>query len=176
MASAKDTAAKTIVLDPNDYSKWSPIQIGFAPYWHPTEGAACVGSVIEKDDRNPNFVRYLLKAYAKLECKRGPRETGQSVVVEAGETFSMGVFSSMIDEFDFHLYMQKVAKQDIPVRIEAVNKTPTSTPVDENDPEGEKRQVWNWKMFTPPEKKKILDSKRDDYRRLKMKVEDEAGA
>ena len=175
---AKDTSqigktgnmSKDIVLDPTDYSKWSQIQIGFDPYWHPVEGAFCVGTIVNKDDRNPNFIRYQMKAFAQVECNRGPRASGQAVTVKKGETFTIGVYESMKKEFDFHLYMQSVVKKDIPIRIDAVDKSETNN-IDEVT--GEKRNVWNWKVCTPPEMKALLDANRDKYRHLTMQVEEE---
>lgn len=153
-----------VSADLPDFDKWDDRQIGFAPYWAPEVGDWCYARVIARDDRNPNFVRYLLKAYKDTECRTGPKLSGEPRIIRKGETFSMSVFTSLVDEFDFHVWLnKKAADKEIPIRIDAVRKTETAT-IDEET--GEKRKVWNWRVRVAPEHRLFLDKMMTEWKRL----------
>lgn len=166
-SSAAASPVKSGVLpgqDLPDFSTWDDVQIGFAPYYHPTKGSAMMAEIVGKDSRDPKFVRYQFRALADTLCRRGPANddesegaVGEEVIVKAGDVFSMSVYFSLCDEFDLHLWASAETGQRLPVRIEALNKVKTK-----ND-----RTVWNFKMKVPPEVTKILQPMRDQWRALK---------
>ncbi len=149
--------------DVPDFDKWTDLQIGFAPYWHPKVGGWIFGQLIGKDSRDPEFVRYQFKALKDTECRRGPSNenegegpTGESVLVKKGETFSMSVYYSLADEFDYHLFYASKTGNAVPVRIEAIKKVPTK-----------KYVVWNFRAQVSPDTAQQLNQNRDEWRRLK---------
>jgi len=164
-ATNRAPGAKAAVKDdlPN-FDDWQERQVGFSPYWTPTVGDWCFGQVIARDDRNPDFVRYLFKAYKDMECRTGPNNdnaeegpTGEEAPVKKGETFTMSVYHSLSDEFDFQLWLQKKAGIDIPIRVDALKKVATKT---------EGRKVWKFRVRCSPEHKALLDSKMSEWKRL----------
>jgi hypothetical protein len=144
-----------------DFSSWSPLQIGFAPYWHPEVGRSFFGKLIARDDRDPAFVRFLVQSLRTEKCHRGPRlgedgqPAGEDVIVSKGETFSISVYHSLAEEFNFHLFYGERTGEGVPVYVTAKKKTKTQK---------EGRTVWNWEVKCEPSVKAQLQGHRADYR------------
>ena len=166
-AAAKSTAPVTGVVDGAnlpDFDQWDDIQIGFSPYFHPKTGSFIYAQIVGKDSRDPKFVRYQFKALTATVCRRGPAnddenegEVGETVIVQPGECFSMSVYYSLADEFDYQLWYSATTGQHVPVQVMAMKKTKTK-----ND-----RTVWNFRMRAEPSVTPALNAKRDEWRALK---------
>lgn len=144
-----------------DFDKWDDIQIGFAPYWNAEAGAWCFAEVIAKDERNPEFVRYLMLAHTDTKCSRGPKDpethkAEEDVVVKKGECFSVSLFYSLSRELDYQLYL-RTKGHNVPVRVEAKKQTKTSTAG---------RTVWQWSVKNDPVHTPILNQYRGEYAAL----------
>lgn len=124
---------KTPVATPDiDFSTWTDIQIGFAPYWNPKEGEGILATVINRDERNPNFVRYLMVAHRDTMCQRGPAKDAESVLVKKGETFTISDYFSLTEEFN----LQLASGLDPVIYLEPLSKADTESG----------HQVWRWRM------------------------------
>lgn len=153
-----------------DFSTWTPLQIGFAPYWHPEPGKKFYGELIARDERDPEFTRYLVRTLRTETCRRGPNNDdtekgaiGEEVIVNKGDTFSISVYFSLAEEFNFHLYYADKTGNHVPILVEAEKKVRTKKGQD----------VWLWKVLCEPTVKKQLDGKRDDYRRFVTGTDEE---
>lgn len=144
-------------VDPNaglpDFSTWSEEATGFAPYWNPEENAWFFARIIDKDERDPSFVRFLMQAGHDIPCKRGPAEEAEDVMVNKGEFFTISVYYSLQDLFDFYLELARTGAltptQQF-MRIMAIDKSKTKA--------GQK--VWNWKVLVDPQTKLIANQAR----------------
>lgn len=141
---------------PQNFDTWEEVQVGFAPYWNPSEGAAFVGYVVARDDRAEDFKRYLIQAYIPTDCKRGPKEEAEDVKVQVGEYYSVSVYHALSEPFDFMLENFTAKGDPIPIRMTALKKVKTSTIG---------QTCWTWKMTMPPEYKKKYLAARDEARR-----------
>lgn len=119
------------------YHKWTNHQVGFAPYWNPSAGDFFEGIIIARDDRDPSFVRYLVKATMPMKCKTGPKEDAETVDVAAGEFFTLSSYYQTERFFDKMLLsgVQPV------IACQAVAKRKTKE---------SGRTVWTWKVVSDP--------------------------
>ena len=146
MVEKKNDKNEVIVQIPNT-DGWVTEQTGFAPYWNPVEGASFFGIVVEKDERDPEFVRYLMKAVCDTPCKTGSEDNEEDVLVKAGDYFTVSVYFSLQGLFDFYLengintVMKVTAKKQVPTK-----KTG--------------RKVWQWQVQVSPKDKQLADRKR----------------
>lgn len=82
-------------------------QTGFPPYWAPEANDDNIatskgfkGTVILKDDRDPEFPRYVLKTAQRLKCKEGTAAEDNVVWVEAGQFFTCSVYATLrLDQY-----------------------------------------------------------------------------
>jgi hypothetical protein len=90
-------------------------QTGFPPYWGPEHGKTFRGVVIERDDRDPEFMRFLLKATAPVACAQGPAEDQTEVQVKAGEFFTCSAYAALpLDRYvGCEVFVQAKQKRDI---------------------------------------------------------------
>ena len=148
-----------------DFTKWSALQIGYAPYWHPEAGKKFYGEIIAKDERDPEFVRYQIRNMKSQEsCRRGPNNDdtskgaiGEEVAVPKGESFSISVYYALAEEFDYHLFYAQKTGRHVPLLVEALKTVKTKAGQD----------CWQWRALVSPEDKRLLDGHRDEYRRLR---------
>jgi len=144
--------------DMPDFDKWDQIQTGFAPYWNPEEGAFCYGEVVAKDARDPEFVRYLIKAHATTKCSRGPKDdngvAAEVVIVKPGETFSFSSYHALAMELDFQIHLRQTKNAIIPVMIKALRQSKTNTAG---------RTVWHWDVRNAPEHTPLLNQHRTSF-------------
>jgi hypothetical protein len=90
-------------LDESQYTEDE--NLGFPPYWNPSEGGKFAATVITLDDGDPDFKRWVFQAAHDLECHTGPKgEDGsepEKVLVKKGEFFS----TSDYVQFRLHQYV-----------------------------------------------------------------------
>jgi len=142
-----------------DFSTWEEEQVGFAPYWNPEEGKFFVGTVVARDERDPEFLRYLIKAVVDTVCKRGPVDEAEEILVRKGEFFSISVYHALAEPFDFILENFTARGVDIQMKLTAVKEAKTKT---------QGRTVWQWKMHLPPEHKKMLTVAKETVRKAAL--------
>ncbi len=161
------------VEDLPDFSKWTAHQIGFAPYWRASKpGDWCYMKVVNIDVRNLDFIRYQCTAMKDTECRRGPGNddekeglVGEVVTVQKGEAFTISVYHSLREEFDFFRYLRKDHDIDVPMRLTAVKKVPTKHP--------DGRKVWNWELLSDPAERKKIEAHRDTFLKLTAGINEE---
>jgi len=149
MANPKNNTAMQI---PN-FENWEEEQVGFAPYWNPEENKWFYAQVVDKDERDPQFVRYLMRAGMDTPCKRGPVDSQDDITVKTGEYFSVSVYFSLQGAFDF--YLESGIKPYM--KVLAINEVKTSTPG---------RTCWTWKLLVSPDDKKKIQGAREKLRQL----------
>lgn len=149
-----DMKAKFAAEGLPNFDEWSEDQVGFAPYWKPEEGEFFYGALVAKDTRDPNFIRYLVKAFSPHTCQRGPADGAEMVKIEPGDFFSISVWAQLEAKFDEYLSYPF----EVPLRALAVKKTETST---------QGRKVWNWSLRVPPDIKLLIEAARkEEYKAL----------
>ena len=136
-----------------NFENWEEEQVGFAPYWGPAEMKWFYGQVVDKDERDPEFVRYLIRAGVDTQCQRGPVEDAEEVLVKAGEYFTISVYYSLQGAFDF--YLETGIKPWM--KVTAIKTTETSK---------SGRTVWHWKLVVSPEDKKRLNAARAQHKAM----------
>lgn len=121
-----------------DFSGWEERQVGFAPYWEPEAGQKFFGQVIDFDDRDEKFHRYLCVAGGPLDCFTGSEEQGTKTAkrVNKGDTFTISVYAQLKEEFELYLS----APFPVPVLVEAKEKI-----------KGGKGHVWLYTVKVAPE-------------------------
>jgi len=129
-----------------DTSNWVDEQVGFSPYWNPDNDKFFIGAVSARDERDPEFIRYLIKAAVDTECKRGSDENAEDVLVKAGEFFTVSVYYSLRDLFDF--YLESGLRPFI--KVTALKEVKTKN----------KNTCWTWRVQISPKDKAVVEKKR----------------
>lgn len=150
-AKAPPTAPEAFEL-PN-FDEWEKEQVGFAPYWSPDTDKWFYGSVQARDERDPEFVRYLCKALMPMTVQRGPAEDAEKIDIKPGEYFSISVYYSLAEPFDFILEHFVLKGIEVPMRIKALKSVKTKKVG---------QTCWTWEMLLPKEMKKALAEKRNE--------------
>lgn len=161
-------------LDGIDESKFVTQQIGFAPYWtpyvvcsecgdrlaekqpscpkHPTApllGSKAIGVLLNRDPRDPNFVRWVFQAKTRLICHRGPQEDDETVIVQPGEFFSMSEYAGLRDALPLYLgctvLIKVLHKRELP-------PSPTSG--------GKPRTFWEFSLGVDETVAKLMNDRR----------------
>lgn len=168
-----DSGNKAPVLDPNNIPMpegWENEQIGFPPYWNPTmqeddkgktvagTGNAFLAIPIDKDERNPEFKRYVLEAIHPIMCKKGPAEDAEEILVQVGEFFTCSVYAALPLE-DYY---------GIPVYVRPVRKRKLAPTAEIN----QKRDLWDFELkVSPADKKRLKERRAQEVQLLKEKRE-----
>lgn len=153
---------------------WEEEQIGFPPYWNPRmefidpqvpskgykpgTGNSFLGTVVNRDERDENFPRYIIQASRPIICQSGPAAEAEEILVQKGEFFSMSVYASLPleDYFGMEVWVQPVSKRKI-----------------KDDPEtGDPRQVWRFKLMVSPASKKLLKERKDQHTKLLLEAQE----
>jgi len=139
------TAGETQSIDPGapNYDLWTKHQVGFAPYWNPKEGELFEGIILEVDQRDPTFIRYLCQATRPLECATGPSDEAERVRIEAGEHFTLSTYYSLNN-----LFVQFLVSGLRPIIMcRALKKRKTKK---------SGYSVWTWEVRSAPQFKEAL--------------------
>jgi hypothetical protein len=70
-------------------------QTGYPPYWNPSDGKVFLGTVLFRDARDEEFIRYVLRASRKMTCFEGEADNAQEVQVLPGQYFSVGEYAAL---------------------------------------------------------------------------------
>lgn len=138
---AKNDKKNGEVIDPNqglDMTELGELegslvndQIGFPPYWNPAVGKKFAGKVLMRDERDPDFVRYVIEAGVRHQCQEGPSDEARPVIVDKGMTFNVSDYAGLpLDDYFGHT-----------VVVTAIRKVPI---------DGGK-EVWKFELKTTPE-------------------------
>jgi hypothetical protein len=121
-------------------------QISFAPYWKPIVGATFIARPLSRDERDPEFIRYVLQAYQDMECFSGPTDDAVPTLVRKGQQFSISQYKAL--PLDFYMGLPD------PIKLTVKATRPSSDP--------KKNDMFVWGITTTDRCKKILDQRRDD--------------
>lgn len=121
---------------------WVEEQTGFPPYWNPelaNPGEVCKrfqGIVIGKDDRDPDFIRFVLKATKTIMCGEGPKDDKADIEVQEGQYFSVSDYVALpLEKYIGHeVLVMSVSKRKI---------------------DGGK-SLWKWRLMVSPETRKAI--------------------
>jgi hypothetical protein len=125
-----------------DVAQWESEQIGFPPYWNPSEGKKFLARVIARDERDPAFVRYVLQAQCKHTCQKGPSDDAEPCEVRAGEYFTCSVYAALplTDYYGVVVLVTAVKKR----KLAATQDNPL------------KRDMWDFNLKVSPTDHKML--------------------
>lgn len=152
MANEKN-AMNAVSNDVPNFANWEELQTGFAPYWNPEPNSWIFAQIAEKDERQEDFTRYLLRAGVDTKCKRGPADNAEDVIVKKGEYFTISVYFALQGLFD--LFLETGLSPWL--RIESVAKVKTKTPG---------QTTWTWKIMCSPEDRKKIEAKKEQLRMM----------
>jgi hypothetical protein len=143
-----DKHAAPPVEDPNvpkvqtiDDAGYVDVNVGFAPYFSPTEGAQFKGRLLDVDDRDPEFIRYTFMAETEMECFTGPSDDAETVIVRPGEPFNVSGYAQI--PFEQYGGMSMI--------VSFKDKVPTKTAG---------RKVWRMGLKLKQEDYEILQARR----------------
>jgi hypothetical protein len=116
-------------------------QTGFPPYWNPSEGRKFYGRIMARDERDPEFVRYVVQASCKHVCRTGPADDATDCEVQTGENFTVSEYASLplADYFGLEVLVTALKKRPI---------------------KGGKQDVWIFKLQVAPQTKALLMQRR----------------
>ena len=163
----EDIETVTIKADGNlgsyDLSEFEEEQVGFAPYWTPSEGKFFLAKVKGIDAQDPEFLRFTFEAATDTACQRGSKTTGtiEDVNVKPGETFSCSVYYQLRNLFEEVL----LSGIDAVIRVQALREVPTSK---------KGQTCWQFGVMLPKTERAQLHAYRAKVAALKMKEEREA--
>lgn len=146
MATTKKNAAPVQNQEIDGLEFSNEEQISFAPYWKPIVGASFVAKPIARDERDPEFIRFVMQAYQDMDCFSGPVEDAAEVKVEKGKYFSISDYKAL--PLDFYMGLPDPIK----LTVESTRKS--------SDPK--KNDMFVWSIKTTDRCKKILDARRED--------------
>jgi hypothetical protein len=141
---------------PKEVANFQEEQIGFPPYWNPSEGKKFYARVVDVDDADPDFQRFVLQAGHDIECQRGPSADAETVVVHKGEFFTCSVYASL----PLHRYL------DIPVLVTVKGKRKLDGA----------RTLWEFSLAVSEQAKKVLAKRRQENMMLKHNTKNEIKA
>jgi hypothetical protein len=133
--------------------EWVEQQTGFPPYWNPVvdedsgKGNGFKAKVMARDERDPEFIRYVLQATMGLRCQNGPADDAEEVLVKPGEYFTCGDYAALplSDYFGEEVVVLTIRKR----KLAANEKNP------------QKRDLWNFKILVSPETALRLEERRE---------------
>jgi hypothetical protein len=92
----EDTMAKlsNLAAAP-EFQGWEDENLSLPPYWVTAEGKQFAARVIDLDNQDPDFPRYVLEALAPVECQSGKRDEAEDVHVKIGEFFTCSMYAGL---------------------------------------------------------------------------------
>ena len=123
---AKSTVSKPAEADPmTEFDNSVPEgfedsqQTTFPPYWPGEVGMTFMATVLGRDDSNPEFQRYVLRALRPTLCYRGPKAQAERVTVQTGEVFNCSVWTALkLDDY-VGIDVFVTAKPNLPAKTPA---------------------------------------------------------
>lgn len=135
------------LMNEGEEERLSNEEVGFPPYWNPGIGKAFKATVMGRDDRNPDFIRYRLLALSPVICAKGPSDDAEEVLVNEGEFFTCSAYAALpLDDYfgiDVKVVVWRKRKLD---GNEASN--------------GVKRDLYEFKIGVTGDTKEMLDAAR----------------
>lgn len=152
-------------VDPNDFSnpeQWDKREVGFRPYFEADIGSSFAGVVQQKDLRDPDFVRYVIRALQDMTCFEGEKgadgKPQNPVSIKAGETFTVGNYKQIEGELDFYLWVLMTTGREIPFFAKVLSEGKVKS-----DP---KKTVLKWELRAHPSVKGLLTEQFPKYQAL----------
>lgn len=136
----KNTAPQAFEDEKFDETGAEEEQIGFPPYWKPSNGRKFKAKVIALDERDPMFPRWVLQSTHNIACESGPADDAEPRLVKAGEFFTMSLYAALPLERYFGCDVIVEAKE-------------------ERDLQGGK-SLWVFGLKITPETKQIVEARR----------------
>lgn len=144
-----------------DTSEWVEEQVGFTPYWEVEQGKYFLGIPSARDERDPEFVRYVFTAVEPTVCQRGSKRQNEveQVIVQPGEQFSISVWKVLERVFDeyFEIGVTPMCK------VTALREKPVKS--------DNTKTYWEWKVEVSPATKKKLAAKRAEVHAMRKAAE-----
>ncbi len=141
---AKNTApVKELSIEDIDDTGMHDEQTGFSPYWAPDEGKRFFGRIVDRDESDPEFIRYIVEASCLHVCERGDKANHETVPVHKGEFFTVSEYKG--------LGLGKYLGFEVLVR--AKNKRPIKV-------DGKTKELWEWSLKVDGQSKALLTSER----------------
>lgn len=130
---------------------WEREQTGFPPYWKPKhEGDLFFGKPILKDERDPEFPRFVIQATKfPIVCQQGPADGADVVIVRPGDYFTCSVWSA--------LPLEDFIDIETCVMAEKERKLPGN-----EASKGVPRKLWVWNARVTPESRKLIRERRQE--------------
>lgn len=122
-------------------------QTGFPPYWNPGIGKWFKATVMNRDERDPDFIRYHLLALAPVVCAKGPSDDAEEIEVQPGEFFTCSAYAA--------LPLDKYFGIDIKVITYKTRKLPGN-----DASKGVKRDLFEFKILVTPDTRNLLEAGR----------------
>jgi hypothetical protein len=132
-------------------------QSGLPPYWKAAmNGQSAVGQFFRGipmmiDNKDPNFIRYVMQATIPLTCYRGPVDSAEAVSVQPGELFTISSYAGL----DMVRYL---GFEIAAIIVEDTQLAPTA--------EIAVRNFYRWKIRVPRETMKQLQEMRVEETKL----------
>lgn len=130
---------------------WEREQTGFPPYWKPkAAGDLFLGKPILKDERDPNFPRFVVQATQfPIVCQQGPADGADIVIVRPGDYFTCSVWAA--------LPLEDFIDIESCVMAEHSRKLP---PNEQSD--GRPRNLWTWNVKVTKESRLLVRERRQE--------------
>ena len=121
-----------------EFQNWEEEQITLPPYWEVGMDKWFCGLVVSVDDRDEEFVRYLVQAEMPIKCFTGSKKKNEQeeVIVNKGEFFSLSAYASLpLDRYiGVRVLVRVTGRKDI----------------------GRPQPMWEFSLKVSPEDKKLL--------------------
>lgn len=122
-------------------------EVGFPPYWNPGIGKMFKATVMKRDDRDPDFIRYHLLALAPVICAKGPADDSEEILVNEGEFFTCSAYAALpLDEY-FGIDVKVITWRKRKLEGNEASK-------------GAKRDLYEFKIGVTGDTKNMLDAAR----------------
>lgn len=134
------------IADPSampEFANFEEEQITLPPYWNAHKDGWFYGMVVDLDNRDPEFPRYLVQAEKPLKCFVGSKDEREEVTVQPGEFFTLSVYGSLpLDRYiGVKVLVKCTGKKDV----------------------GRPQPMWTFTLAVSPEDRKMLA---EDRKRL----------
>ena len=97
MSNKETKATANVPETPDWFSKGEgeSVQTQFPPFLKIKEGARAHCKLVDFDDHDPDFERWVFMALSPAQCHQGPQEAGEDVVVKKGDLFTISNYATL---------------------------------------------------------------------------------